>query len=152
MSKNSIQISGGVMDGKFLPLSTYDWNTALKIYEGQEVTVTIGARKKIRSIPQNRYLFGGPYKVIAEATGQDVESIHAFFKDKFLKEYDKGPIPTILSTSKLDTKKFIWYYRQIIQFAAEFLGIFIAEPNEKEMWGSLVEQIEKENRRVRTTK
>jgi hypothetical protein len=132
-----------VADGEIVPSSWYNWSTALKVFEGKEVVVSIGPKKKLRSIPQNSYLFGGPYKMISEATGQDIESIHEFFKSLFLKTYDRGPIPTTRSTASLSTVEFIEYYRKIIQWAAEFLGLYIPEPNEEEMWGSLVETYER---------
>jgi len=146
MGKRDVQVDGGIQDGAFVPSNRYNWTTALKIFEGTEVTMTVGPKKKKRSIQQNSYLFGGPYKMISEFTGQEKESIHAFFKDKFLKSYDKGPIPTVKSTTSLSTKEFIAYYRQIIQFAAEFLSLYIPEPNEDEMWNAMLEQAEKEGR------
>lgn len=146
MSKRDIQVDGVVVDGEFAPGNNWNWKTALKIFDGADVTMTIGPRKKKRTIPQNSYLFGGPYKMISDFTGQDKESVHAFFKDKFLKSYDKGPIPTVRSTTSLSTKEFIKYYRDIIQFAAEFLGLYIPEPNEDEMWQAMLEQAEKEGK------
>jgi len=120
------------------PYNQRDWLVALGIYSNQDVMVTIGKEVKPRSNPQNSYLWGAVYAAVSEATGQDAESIHAFFRDKFLKVYVDGcPIPKVRSTTELTTVEFIEYYRNVIQFAAEFLGLYIAEPGEIELWKSI---------------
>lgn len=149
----TIKIKCRINEQRLVPYNIHDWKTALKIYNDQDVMVAIGKQVKQRSNPQNDYLWGGPYKTISDFTGQDIESIHEFFKDLFLKVWEDGKvIPAVRSTSSLTTVEFIEYYRKIIQWAAEFLvddngvGLYIAEPNEEEMWHSL-EQSEAQNAR-----
>lgn len=57
----------------------------LKQWNGQEVSIDIREKKNTRSDQQNRYywLFLG---MIEEETGNDKETLHSYFKNKFLTE------------------------------------------------------------------
>lgn len=67
----------------------------------------------------------------------DTKDVHEFLKDKFCPRDEIANIDTgetmILapSTEKLDTKQREQYHADIRQWAAEFLGIYIPEPNEQ---------------------
>jgi hypothetical protein len=138
----------------FVPDNRYNWNNALKIYADRDVLVTIGPPNKLSTTPQKRYLFGGPYKAIAEFTGATVPDIHTEMKRMFLgRRVDGCLIPEIPSVVDLTTVEFIKYYKDIINFAAEFFvdeegrGLYIAEPNEQEMW-SIKESIDAHQKRT----
>jgi len=143
--------------GEIVPMSQRNWDTAMKILEGKQVSVKIGPRTRIRSDLQNRYLWGGAYKTWAEDQGWTDKETHAFFGEKFLSTIIKKRIVEssgevvdaefihIRSTTDLTTVEFIEYYRKIIFFAAEH-GVYISEPNEEEMW-QLMKMVEEEEKR-----
>src|SRR5262245_41018338 len=51
--------------------------------EGKEVEISVGKRKHSRTEQQMRYYFGVVVKLIADYTGDDIDTIHEFCKDKF---------------------------------------------------------------------
>jgi hypothetical protein len=103
--------------------------------------VKISTRKQ-RSLPQNAYYWG----VICDMVKQGLyeagyrsvktsDNAHEVMKNLFLKKRivneDTGEvIETIGSTASLTTEAFIIYVEEIIQWAAEYLGIEIPLPNE----------------------
>ena len=150
-----------VADGEIVPDSQRNWETAMKILEGKQVSVKIGPRTKIRSNLQNSYLWGVVYRTISDETGNDSKDLHEFFKDRAFGEDVEMPVKhpgedgswtTIKyrvckrSTTDLTTMEFIEYYRGIIAFAAEDLGIYVPEPGEEEMW-QLMKMVEEEEKR-----
>jgi len=157
----TVTLLAKVVDGRIDPDSERNWETAMKILEGKQVSVKIGPRTRIRSNLQNNYLWGVVYKTISDETGNDSKDLHEFFKDRAFGE-DVGMLvkqpgddggSTMLkyrvckrSTTDLTTVEFIEYYRGIIAFAAEDLGIYVPEPNEEEMW-QLMKMVEEEEKR-----
>ena len=55
----------------------------LATLEGKPVQVTIGKVKGLRTEQQMRYYWGVVVKLIADYTGDDIDTIHEFLKDKF---------------------------------------------------------------------
>jgi len=133
----SAKVPGKITDLKFIPNNPKNMENALSAYNGKEVVITITKPKTTRTLPQNAYLFGVVYTMIANETGSDTESTHHYMADMFLKELG-GTIPKVQSTTKLTTAEFQVYVDKIIQWAAEFLGLYIPLPLEEEMWGGLV--------------
>lgn len=130
-----IRIPGRIESSQFIPDNPRNWNNAMAAFNGKHVVVYIGKPTKDRTLPQNSYLWGVPYKIIAEETGSDVDSVHYEMVGMFLRE-SGGTIPRIKSTTKLSTIEFNEYVDRIIRWAAEFLGLYIPLPNEEEMWKS----------------
>ena len=128
------KIKGKIEHGIFYPNSMRNYQNALLAMEGKEVEFTIGPITKTRTNPQNSYLWGVPYKIISEYTGDDTESIHNYLRNEFLSE-PGNTVPKVKSTSKLSTTEFNQYVDNIIRWAAEFLGLYIPLPMEEEMWG-----------------
>jgi len=55
----------------------------LTIFKGENVQLTVGKVKGLRTEQQMRYYWGVVVKLIADYTGNDTETIHEFLKDKF---------------------------------------------------------------------
>lgn len=103
----------------------------------------ISVRKKIRSIPQNKYyralikiVVARMYELGHEKDLVDEDSIHDFFKTKFnyhsiinekTGEYDKIPV----TTTKLSTTDFMAYIENIKRWCAEWIDIKLPEPDQQ---------------------
>lgn len=60
MSKDpEIIFSGRVINLKFIPEKPAWWNTNIESLEGKDVEVTIGEKKRKKSLPQLAFYFGG---------------------------------------------------------------------------------------------
>jgi hypothetical protein len=132
-----IKLPAKIQGKKLIPASARNYDNALSLYDGQDVIVTIAKPTKSRTNPQNSYLWAVPYRMIADETGNDIDSVHHYMAGMFLSEKTSGPIDRVQSTTKLTTVEFSEYIDHIIQWAAEFLNLYIALPNEKQMWGGL---------------
>jgi hypothetical protein len=133
----SVRIQGKVKENDFIPDYPKNYQNALRVFNGLDVVITISKPTKERSNPQNNYLWGVPYKLIADYTGNTTEDVHHEMGNMFLSEKTTSPIPKIKTTTKLTTTEFSEYVENIIKWAAEFLGLYIPLPNEKEMWSFL---------------
>ena len=106
-----------------------------------EFEVIVRKKKRYRSIPLNRYYFGIVVVSIRNAFrefGNDVDSelVHEFLKarfhySEFVDEKSGEIIKLPKSTTEMSNTEFIEYIERIKQFAAETLGIYIADPNEQ---------------------
>ena len=134
------KIPGKIKDGVFIPQYSRNWQNALSIHEGKDVIITIEKPSKQRSNPQNNYLWGVPYKMIADYTGDDIDSVHHAMAEMFLTS-PGNVVKKVQSTTKLSTVEFNEYVEKIIRWAAEFLSLYIELPNEKEMWGDTKRKI-----------
>ena len=97
-----------------------------------KIEVIFRKRKKQRSIQQNRYLWGVPYKIVSEDTGMSTEAVHNFFKLQFLRYYI-GEFQTIKSTTELTPMEFNEYCDNINMFCVEKFGYSIPLPNSGEV-------------------
>lgn len=119
-------------------IANEDDKQALKVYldkltEGKTYDVSIKMHRKKRTIDQNNLLFLW-INCISQETGNDKDSLHNFFKQKFIgyrtqtifgKQTFIGP-----TTKTLDTKQFTDYLEQIQAFAATELGIALPNPKD----------------------
>lgn len=129
-----------VLNGKLTLKSTKLWNQNLKHFEGKEVEVCIQRYRKTRSLQGNRYYWGVIIPLTAEYCGYDDQEMHEALKIKFLSK--KGIIPTVISTTKLDTAQFSDYIEKIKRWASVDLGLVIPEP--EEVWVDMSKDLEKE--------
>ena len=129
---------GKIDQGTFSPDSPSEYNQALNKLEGKRVEVKVEAYKKRRSSHQNQYYWGVVIPMISKELGYTKDEAHSALKNKFLtvSNYSKQDIEFELTkeTKELDTKEFEQYLRDIRNFAGDFLGIFIPQPNEKDMY------------------
>lgn len=126
MGKSSLGI---VKKGKFNPYNADAFRRSFWEFEGKEVSVSVGVPKKGRSQKQNRYLWAVVYKMIGDHIGEHVDTVHKLMGYKFLRRQgDHGCY--VESTTKLTTVEQEDYHSQLRIWAAEFLHLYIPEPNE----------------------
>ena len=111
----------------------------MSTFVGKDVFISIERPTKNRSTKQNNYLWGVPYKIISDHTGDDPKSIHHHCKTQFLSEPGNA-VNKVKSTTKLNTTEFIKYVQDIIDWACPFFGVYIPLPNEKEMWSMVLDE------------
>ena len=94
-----------------------------------------------RSITQNN-LYWLWLTCIEQETGQDRNSLHEFFKAKFLgfEEFQvlNHTVTKVISTTQKDTRQFKEYLDSIQMFASVELGIVLPEPEDK-YWSDFYE-------------
>lgn len=83
--------------------------------------------KKDRTSEQNRYLWGGVYRTIAEYMGEDVDYVHGVMGYKFLLDQTKKA-PYVRSTASLNTAEFTDYIEKIRNFVAQ--RVYVPTPEE----------------------
>lgn len=118
-------------------------------FDGKQIEVTFKRKRKRRSNQQNAYYWGVMIPAIVEAmidlgndalqTGntEHIDAVHYFLKKKFLTNgtevfgVDSDCIQLVGSTTLCTTTEFMEYIGKIQQWAAEFLNIYIPDPNEQ---------------------
>ena len=120
---------GRVAKGKFIPRDAIAFKLAFAKQEGEEVEVTVKRPRKHRSGAQNAYIWGIVYALISEETGFTTQEVHDAMRVKFLTDMT-GVMPRVKSTTELSTVEMMDYIAQIQQWASEFLGVYIPDPNE----------------------
>lgn len=86
MKFNRIQVD--VENGEILWKSQYHhslWRSLLQASSGKRVWIEVYEHeKKLRTPESNRYYFGAYMNLIARETGNDVQSLHNYFRDELL--------------------------------------------------------------------
>jgi hypothetical protein len=102
--------------------------------EGKRFELVLRLQKSQRSIQYNRYYFGVIVEILSECIGYDRESMHENLKLKFAssRDPDHEGMFIIERTSKMTTERFIKYCADIQQWAAEYLNVYLPDPNEYE--------------------
>lgn len=119
---------GRVENGKFILNNREGFDRYLLTLNG-EVELKLGRDLGMRTDPQNKYLWGVVYRLIAQHTGHTDDEIHGLMGVKFRKkQLDIGW--TIISTTKLNKQEFSEYIENIKQWAAEELGLYIPDSDE----------------------
>lgn len=118
---------------KFTATTITDILTRLQSFDfaGKRCTVEIMPEKSKRSIDQNR-LYWLWLNCIEVETGQDKDSLHDYFKFRFLGEktgYALNHIYSrVISTTELDTAQFTVYLEKIRIFVQDELNIYLPLP------------------------
>lgn len=103
-------------------------------HEGKPVVVEISKPASVRSVQQNRYLWGVVYQTIAEHTGHSTEEIHMAVKNLFLPRkfiaLGSREVEISKTTTELDTAEFSHYIEQVRAWAAQELRCSIPSANE----------------------
>jgi hypothetical protein len=105
----------------------------LKTLAGARVRIVVSRAKKDRSLSQNSYYHGVIVYRLAMEFGYDEPSMHEALKWQFLRVEDRGPIPTVRSTTDLSTVEFEDYLSRIREWASMEFGIVLPLPNEVEI-------------------
>lgn len=114
------------------------WDTPEKVreyikgLEGKRIDVTMKRERSQRSINQNNYYFGVVCKVLGDYFGYEVDEMHEALKLKFL-QIGACDVPTIKSTTKLNTTEFEDYLERIRRWAATEYSVVVPLPNEAEV-------------------
>ena len=114
-------------NGVYLPDSTINQcvDEACKLYTDK------------RSLKQNAYLFGVPYKLISEYTGYTTSEVHhemcLMFHFEFKSRFDGSMVQTPKTTTSMSKKEFTQYWEKIQIYAAENWDLYIPSPNEELM-------------------
>ena len=125
---------------KLYPGEKRYYDHVLQSLEGQNVHVTIGKIKGLRTEQQMRYYWGVVVKMIADYTGDDIDTIHEFCKDKFA---PRKTIAVNMSRGRKESRVvpgcthdlfkdnfFTDYVDHIRQWAAQELEVVIPDPNQ----------------------
>lgn len=128
------RFTGFVRDGKVRIDQPDRWKALLEHMEGKPVEISLGRLRANRSLKANAYLWS-IYRLIAQETGNDEETIHKTMKGMFLPLEDLvlpngETIKTLGSTRHLDTVAFGEFIERIKAFAASELGITVPEPDQ----------------------
>jgi len=136
MKRDKIQFSGRVEGGEIKAGHDRWVETELGEIEGEQVFITLEPIRDRRSLQANAFYWGVVVKTIADHTGQTPESLHEYFKARFLSEtflmtnkdgevIDERTI--VRSTTRLRVIAFSEYIQSIVVWANEFLGLSIPE-------------------------
>jgi hypothetical protein len=109
-----------------------DYLKRLEFKGARKYVFDIKVWRRPRSLRQNR-LERLWLKCIEDETGNDANDLHSFFKGKFLtpRRVTINGVETTVpaSTTTLNTEEFTKYLDQIQQFAMDFLGVQLPQPD-----------------------
>ena len=126
------KFTGIVQDGKiefYTGQKTY-LNNWIKTLEGERVVLQIKKYRPQRTDPQNRYLHGVVFKVLADHTGYTLEEIKEAMKIKFASKTDENGLLIVERTSKMSTARMGEFIEQVCSWAARDMDCYIPPPNE----------------------
>ncbi len=118
-----------ILNNKLVLPSTKLFRENLKNFEGKEVELIIQRYRKTRTLKQNAYYWGAIIPILAEHFGYEDEEMHEALKWIFLKKR-LAPIPTVISTTTLNTAQFIDYIERIKRWATINYNIVLPDPEE----------------------
>lgn len=126
-----LTFSGEVADGKLTLADQASYRNQMRQFKPGKVIVRVELDRGKRSNQANRYLWL-IYNLIADSTGDDPNSLHDFFKRRFLPPtvvMVLGQEMEVWSTAGQDPEKFEQYVKNVRQFALDELGIVTPEPD-----------------------
>lgn len=127
-------------DGKLTIINRKGFLEHIKTLSGKKVVINVVKKISQRSSPQNAYYWSCVIKLVSQGfkeLGHDLtkEGVHEFLKNRFLKQEIINPNTgeyigdRIRSTTELNKSEFADYIAEIQRFAAEYLNIYIPDPN-----------------------
>ncbi len=84
--------------------------------------------QKNRSAQQNKYYWGVVIPMMGEYCGYNQQEMHEALKMKFLRRDHGNGLPTVRSTTVLNTVEFNDYVEEVCRFAAMEFGLVIPDP------------------------
>lgn len=113
----------------------------IKIFKDGDYVLTIEKKSKKRSLSQNAYYWGVVVPLVKKGLNDvgyrmTTETTHDYLKTNFniieiANEINGEIISFIGSTTEMSTSQMMDYFAKITQWAAEYLGVQIPEPNEQ---------------------
>jgi hypothetical protein len=104
--------------------------SAMRVFAGKPVELTVRVKRNRRSDRQNAYYWSVIVGMLAEFCGYDQDAMHEALKWKFLRLEADSPLPTVRSTASLSTHEFEEYVERVRLWAGADLGVNIPLPNE----------------------
>lgn len=98
--------------------------------EGKKVEVIVRKETHPRTLAMNSYYWGVIIPLIGDHLGYDKDEMHEALKVKFASQIDENGLTRIESTAKMTVERFIEYTEAVKRWAAEFLNIYVPDPNE----------------------
>lgn len=127
-----VAVQGGTTVCLFDDVST--WRSYLRSLAGKRVRVTVVRETRGRTLPQNAWLFGVIYPLIADWSGHTPEEIHMAMKELhgvkrlLIMPHGQQMLATI-STADYTTEEFSIYCERVRAWAA-MQGLNIPDPGE----------------------
>jgi hypothetical protein len=119
---------GTVQNGEMVFDAPARFAEQIKALEGKRVVLSIDKHRPNRSLKANAYYWSCVIPHLAEELGYDHQEMHDALKQRFLSVHTNGPLPTVKSTSKLDSREFADYVDNCIRLAGE-MGVVIPIPS-----------------------
>ena len=101
----------------------------LNFWFEKDLKVRIEAVRPIRSLPQNRYLHGVVFSVLAIELGLTIDEVKQLLKNKFL-SYEKNKIKFVKETSKLSTTELEAFVENCRTYSQLEHNCYIPKPHE----------------------
>lgn len=140
---NALQYAGSVKDGKLHLYNRKGFDSDLRSYEGERVTITMQRYQKDKSSEQRGYYRGVVVPEILEGLVDmgyhryqlSLKIVHDMLKEKFLwieiaNEHGEF-IKITKSTEDLPMPEYALYIQSCIDWALEFLNIIITPPQKQ---------------------
>lgn len=129
MTDRSVCFYARILNGKAKLVNRDGFDRLVQSLDGQEIDIIVRRHRKGRSLPQNAYLWGCVYKILADhLEGYTEEDVHEAMGQLFRTDRT-GVVPRVKSTTEMSTVEFNEYLERIIQFAAEKLELVIPDPS-----------------------
>ena len=125
---------GHVQSGKVVFDHPEKYLVHLAGLEGKRVEVSIKKYRKDRSLSQNNFYWAVVVEILGQHFGYEPDECHEALKFQFLKVHGDGPLPTVRSTTTLNTEEFNDYVERIRRWAITEYGVYIPDPREGEGW------------------
>ena len=101
----------------------------LDFWFSKDLKVKIDSVRPIRSLPQNRYLHGVVFSVLAIELGLTIDEAKQLLKQKFL-SYEKNKTKFVKETSKLSTIELEQFMESCRTYSQLEFNCYIPKPNE----------------------
>lgn len=124
------EFHGTVVSGHVDLDATAEFQVHLAKLEGKRVVLKVSRETKKRTSPQNDYFHGVVLPILAEYTGYTPDEMKDAIKWKFLR-IGTEELPTVRGTSDLSTVEFEQLNKDVREWAARDLGVYVPEPNER---------------------
>lgn len=123
---------GRTEQGKLKFYTPEDRAVFIASLEGKEFQESLQRKVEKRTDQQNKYYWSVVIKVLGNHFGYEPEEMHEALKFQFLRTHD-DKLPSVKSTTKLNTAEFVDYIDRIMRWAASEHGCYIPSANEEEL-------------------
>jgi hypothetical protein len=128
MKQPSRIFQGKVGNGKLWLEQREDFARLIQSLDGKDIEVILRKRRKPRTLKQNSWYWVCIIPMVREAGGFDNDDeAHEAMKIHFL-TVRKHSLPTVRSTTSLDTGEMVEYCESIRRLGAQMWGIDIPDP------------------------